>query len=90
MIKREENFSSQKPSDFSDIEDSSLRDYNRGAVLANFFEDYYKDISSDAVSYKKFLDTIDWYLEFCSIPEKDRAKHQMRVHLFQRGYVYGS
>lgn len=77
-------------SNFKDVSDLELRTQNRGAVMANLFEDYYRDCQTASYSFKTFLESIDEYLEGVPLKEVVKAKEAMKLHLIQRGYRYGS
>jgi len=77
-------------SNFSDIKDEELRRRNRGAVLANIFEDYYGDTKTASYSFRDTLIAMEGYLNQFPHSEHKHIKSEMHVHLESRGYRFGS
>ena len=87
MIKRDVDVRSLP--DFSDIENVELRTQNRGAILANIFEDYYKESQTASYSFKFYLELSEGYLELFPLKEHASIKEAMTEHLSKRGYRFG-
>lgn len=73
---------------FDNIGDTDLRAANRGAILANIYEDYLECYQTTAVQSLKeyFYD----YLRGLAPLEKDFAMRKMLHHLLKRGINFES
>ncbi len=72
--------------DFNDLESRELRDYNRGAVLANIHDKYLSDqgtIHNRAM--RGWLNELSDYLARIPNGEHQSAKDAMKLHLMKRG-----
>lgn len=74
--------------DFNDIESRELRDYNRGAVLANIHEQYVTDGVLQGGVLRQWLEAINSYLNRIPSDEHQSAKDAMSLHLTKRGFNY--
>ncbi len=72
--------------DFNDVASREMRDYNRGAVLANIHEGYINESGgiSNSNMYN-WLSDIASYLARIPSDEHLSAKEAMRIHLRKRG-----
>jgi hypothetical protein len=75
---------------FTEIRDYTLRSQNRGAILANLFEDYYNNMESQEMTFYNFKGLMQTYLDNIPYAEQTEAIKEMHVHLETRGYKYGS
>lgn len=77
------------PATFCDVEDETLRHFNRGAVLANIFERYVDKVTRKLLQkdFVMCIREIEQYLGLIDKDEHDDAKASMRVHLEDRGYL---
>ncbi len=72
--------------DFNDINLRALRDYNRGAVLANIHEKYCEETGGVAsILMQHYIEDMTSYLDMVPINEVQSAKDSMKVHLKKRG-----
>ena len=74
-------------SDFNDVEHAELRNYNRGAVLANIYEGYVVNGTIPAKDIKLWLYDVSAYLSRIPDFEVQAAKDMMKVHLEKRGWT---
>lgn len=75
---------------FDDVDDEELRAMNRGAILANLFEDYYECLGSCTYPYKRLVQDQRDYLNGLSPTCKQKAMDAMHIHLAKRGFKFGS
>lgn len=77
------------PATFCDVEDEILRNFNRGAVLANIFERYVDKRTKRLMGHDfvRCIREIEQYLGLIPENEQADAKASMRIHLEERGYV---
>lgn len=83
------NLDGMPPSDFSDISDIHIRTSNRGAVMANIFEQFVdratrRILAKDFAMCTRYLER---YLSRLPRNEVKGAKESMYSQLKQRGYV---
>ncbi len=69
--------------DFNDINLRELRDYNRGAVLANIHEKYCEE--TEGIALQHYLKDMTSYIQRIPLNEVQGAKDSMKVHLKKRG-----
>ena len=72
--------------DFNEIQNRELRDYNRGAVLANIHEQYITEGVLQGGVIRQWLQAINEYLARIPIDEHKSAKDAMALHLDKRGF----
>ncbi len=82
-----QNVNEESVSSFNDVSNAGLRAYNRGAVLANIFEDHYRDGGMPVRLLPSFIQESDTYLHTIPEDETSDAKASMREHLKGRGFV---
>ena len=75
--------------DFNDIESRQLRDYNRGAVLANIHDKYVVEGKIGNQAMKSWLQELNAYLSRIPVAEIGSAKDAMKLHLKKRDVIYG-
>ena len=75
--------------DFNDIEPRSLRDYNRGAVLANIHDKYVVEGKIASRAMENWLKELQSYLSRIPVAEVGSAKDAMKLHLQKRDVIYG-
>jgi len=76
-------------SDFSDIESEDLRNFNRGAVLANIHSKYVRGDSIPTSLIANWLEDLHAYLKRLPVKEIEGAKESMRLHLSKRDEIDG-
>ncbi len=88
-VEKEHNGLGMPPSDFKDIKDASLRDRNRGAILANTFERYVDEKTNTLLPRDLALCTraIDQYMGRIPKKEQRAAREAMIIHLAKRGFT---
>jgi len=73
---------------FDSLKDKALRDANRGAILANIFEDIYDNVEEFALS--TISCQFDRYLVGLDTLEIEKAIKAMDIHLEKRGFTIES
>ena len=73
--------------DFNDVEPRELRDYNRGAVLANIHDKYVGDNGIHPQAMESWLRELNAYLSRIPAEEVPTAKNAMVTHLNKRGQM---
>ena len=75
--------------DFNDLESRDLRDFNRGAVLANIHDKYVIDGNIHNRAMKAWLMDLNAYLSRIPVAEIEGAKESMKLHLKKRDEIDG-
>lgn len=85
------NLEGATPSRFEDVKDVELRHKNRGAVLANIYEQYTSEdergnVQLTAKNLAMCTRDMENYLDGMSRRERAAARSAMMVHLEKRGF----
>lgn len=88
-IEYEHNQEGALPATFHDVEDVNLRIFNRGAVLANIFEQHVDEKTGKILprDLGMCLREVTTYLNLIPANEREDAHAAMFVHLEDRGYM---
>lgn len=89
-IEYEHNLRGAPPATFHDVDDPILRAQNRGAVLANIYENYVTETPRGtqllAKDFAMCTRELDRYLGLLPDHERGDARKEMFNHLERRGY----